>query len=223
MFFGGAGGVGGGAVSGSAAQGGSGGGIVYILCKTLSITGFIKAHGSDGQVGGDNHGGGGGGAGGSVLLKVQTATLGTTLVLARGGGGGGVTGNEGGAGSDGRVHIDYATSFTGTTNPTLNSLLDDSLSDTPAGSNFTLVAGGSNGKIYSWDGASTFTELFDTRRLQWFDTVASGDTDYVIGDDGGTERAQAQSFKLAVATKVKAVEVYIQKADGTPSHLQLII
>ena len=90
----------------------------------------------------------------------------------------------------------------------------------PSSSTYTHYIGASDGKIYSWDGVSTYTEVFDIRRLQWFDTVASKDTDYYVGDQGGTERAQAQSFQLAVAAKVKAVQVYIKIANGTPSDLQ---
>lgn len=93
----------------------------------------------------------------------------------------------------------------------------------PVGSNFTHIVGTSGGKIYSWDGVDTYTELFDCRRLKWFDTVASKDTDYYIGDQAGTERAQAQSFQLDAATRIKAVQLYIKVANGTPSDLQVRI
>ena len=164
-----------------------------MFAKTPTVTGAITANGDNGGNGTST--GGGAGAGGSVEIKTQTGVFGTNLITATGGTGGTGGSGAGGAGGTGRIHADYSTSVSGTTNPTLDSLIDSALTDTPAGSNFTLYAGTANGKIYSWDGASTFTEAFDTRRLKWFDTVADGDTDYFIGDQAGTERAQAQSFQ----------------------------
>jgi len=224
MVFGGAGGGGGNSNNGGddAGDGGAGGGIIFLFVKTPTVTGGITSTGSNGSNAATGQAsGGGGGAGGSILIKGSTVVLGSTLVTAAGGSGGSGLGSgvSGAAGAVGRIHVDYSTSVSGTTTPTLDSTQDSSLTDTPAGSNFTLISAGSNGKIYSWDGADTYTELFDCRRLKWFDTIAGGDTDYVIGDDAGTERAQAQGFQLDAATKVKAVQVYIKKADGTPNSL----
>lgn len=143
MTFGGGGGRG----ATSSGQGGYGGGIIFASGVTITVdpsTGFIKSNGSDGQVGSSPAGsGGGGGAGGSVLLKCQTATLGTGRILAQGGLGG-TTGNaqgNGGAGSDGRIHIDYLTSYTGTTTPTIDTLQDSTLSST---SGYSLFLSTSN-------------------------------------------------------------------------------
>lgn len=132
LTFGGAGGTGSGTTSSSAGAGGYGGGVVFVTGVTITInnsTGFIKANGSDGQVGGDFAGGGGGGAGGAVLLKAQTATLNTNRIVAQGGSGGssGGRGWDGGTGSDGRIHIDYLTSYTGTTTPTIDATQDGTL------------------------------------------------------------------------------------------------
>lgn len=125
------GGGGGGANDGSESAGtavgggGCGGGIIFLTGTDITVTGGISA---DGGAGGNaqptNEGGdGGGGAGGSILLKVQTATLGSGLVTADGGTGN----NKGGAGGDGRIHIDYYTSYTGTTSPTIDATQDESL------------------------------------------------------------------------------------------------
>ena len=57
----------------------------------------------------------------------QTATLGSGLITADGGPQN-VLG--GAAGGDGRIHLDYSSSFTGTTSPTLDATQDDSLSST---------------------------------------------------------------------------------------------
>lgn len=105
--------------------GGSGGGIIFLAGATIAeITGSITANGGDGGNGGGADGGGG--AGGSVLLKSQTATLGTNKITASGGSGPDLAGD----GGDGRIHLDYSSSFTGTTNPTLDSAQDDNLSVT---------------------------------------------------------------------------------------------
>ena len=46
------------------------------------------------------------------------------------------------------------------------------------------------GAVLLWDGNSTWTEVFNVRRIKWYDTVSTKDADYFIGDQGGTERAQ---------------------------------
>lgn len=126
MTFGGGGG--GGNSSGSVATGGIGGGIVLIIATTLIVSGSITSTGQDGTIGAFQSGVSGGGAGGSILLKAQTATLGTALITAAGGAGPTSNyGSIGGAGSVGRITLDYLTSYTGTTSPTLNPIQDDSL------------------------------------------------------------------------------------------------
>lgn len=129
-FGGGGGGAGSSSTVAGISNGGAGGGIVFVIGSTVTVTGSMVA---DGAVGSANANpgasGAGGGAGGSVLLKAQTATLGTALITAASGaaavpnGGGG----NGGAGSVGRIHLDYLTSFTGTTAPTLDSTQDNTL------------------------------------------------------------------------------------------------
>lgn len=126
MTFGGAGGAAG-ASTADGGHAGYGGGIILLIGITITVTGAITAEGTDGQVEGSFNGGGGGGAGGSVLFKGTNITLGTTLVKARGGVAG--TGS-GGTGGDGRIHADYQNSISGTTNPTLDSRQDSSLSTT---------------------------------------------------------------------------------------------
>lgn len=116
------------------ATGGQGGGIIFITGTTISITGSISNAGQDGgdSTSGDFSAAGGGGAGGSTLLKCQTATLGTNLITAAAGSGGTATGGtsgnlDGGAGGVGRIHIDYYTSYTGTTTPTIDATQDNTL------------------------------------------------------------------------------------------------
>jgi hypothetical protein len=214
------GGGGGGSWSGLSGSGGSGGGVVFLFVKSLTVAGGITTNGGAGGSGSTGRGGGGG-AGGSILIKAQTITLGTGLVTAAGGAGGAGSAAAGGAGSVGRIHIDYATSFTGTTTPTLDSTQDATLTDTPASSTFTHIVGASNGKIYSWDGATTYTELYDARRLTSFE--AGTDENLIVGDVGGVETAQSQGFKVTTTTKVKAVQVYIKKNAGTPGDITCTI
>lgn len=214
------GGGGGGSFGSNSGSGGSGGGIIYIRAKTLIITGGIQANGGAGGSGGSGRGGGGG-AGGSILLETQTGTLGTNLVTASGGAGGAGAAGAGGAGAVGRIHLGYASSFTGSTTPTLDSAIESSLSDTPAGSSFTHMLGLSNGQIYSSDGLGNYTLLFDARRLKWYETGT--DADATFGDVGGTEYAEAQSFQLTNTESVKTVELYLKKNAGTPGDITVRI
>lgn len=125
------GGGGGGRGMDSPAQndGTRGGGIILIISKTLSVTGTITGLGLDHQTNA------GAGAGGSVLLKGQALTLGSTLTTATGGAGDG----SGGAGGTGRIHADYSTSISGTTNPTLDSTQDAILADVSVPKLFLFV------------------------------------------------------------------------------------
>lgn len=91
----------------------------------------------------------------------------------------------------------------------------------PLASTFTHMVGSEDGNIYSWDGISTYTALFNTRQLTWYETGT--DSDKIIGDTGGTETAQAQGFQVAATTKMKAVQVYIKKNAGTPGDITVRI
>lgn len=128
MTFGGGGGharVGGGHAPDPGSDGGTGGGIIFITGVTHSFTGTITSAGLNGSTRWET--GGGGGAGGSILIKSQIATLGSLLITASGGSGGVGTSSSGGAGGLGRIHLDYYTSYTGTTTPTLDAIQDNNL------------------------------------------------------------------------------------------------
>lgn len=113
--------------------GGAGGGIVILIGKTIVVTGAITANGGQG---GTTAGGwmAGCGAGGSILLKGQNITLGTTKVTATGG-----AGSQGGSGGNGRIHVDYSTSLTGTTTPTLDSAQSSLFFDGGGGALFGAI------------------------------------------------------------------------------------
>lgn len=150
MNLGGSGGSGGFA-PGSQASGGNGGIMMFIIAATFtnSSTGIISNNGTAGsnsQVAGVN-GGGGGGAGGSSRFESQIWTNNGTITATGGSGGAGDNGgNTGGDGSTGRIAINYSTSVTGTTTPTLNSILDSSLS----------VSNGSALRLYISDDGTNF-------------------------------------------------------------------
>lgn len=129
MTLGGAGGSGG-WVGGSQSTGGNGGAMLFCAAPTITITGTITFNGGNGgspnQPG--TNGGAGGAAGGSLLFKAQTWTNSGTITASGGTGGAGSSGGDtGGAGGDGRIHLDYYSSYTGTSTPTLNALQDNTL------------------------------------------------------------------------------------------------
>jgi len=138
IYFGGAGGQGAyWHATGATMNPGEGGGIFFIFARNIVITGSINVGGSNGASSSAAGGACGGGAGGSVLLKCETATLGTNLIVAPGGSGGSGDSNNGagGNGGVGRIHMDYSKSYTGSTNPTLSSAQDLTLT-VPEGGNF---------------------------------------------------------------------------------------
>jgi len=210
------------------AAGGAGGGLVFIRSKNITITGIITI---DGIAGTDRTGGagadegaGGGGAGGSCLIKTQIATLGSNKIgCAAGAAGAADGGGDGGAGAVGRVHLDYLTSYSGTSSPAINVTQDSTLADVPASTVSTGYCGTNTGKIYSWDEGTTWTEVWDVRKLTSYTTVADITTHGVVGDDGGTEKALSQGFKIATTAEVKGVRVYLKKVDGTPGDITVRI
>jgi hypothetical protein len=136
IFGGGGAGGGRGNNSYESGAGGKSGTLIFLIGKTITVTGGITSNGENGAnatgVGGTTHGGGGGGgSGGGILIKGQNISLGSTVVTATGGTGGtGISGGgNGGAGSVGRIHVDYSGSISGTTNPTLDSTQDGTLAD----------------------------------------------------------------------------------------------
>lgn len=157
MELGGGGGGGGSYYSnGVGGDGGKGGGIIFISATTFTNAGTISSDGGDGQngVSGD-YGGGGAGAGGSILLKAQTATLGTIHGIGGTGGQGLGSppysgGGWGGDGAVGRIHIDYYTSYSGTTTPTIDATQDPTLGTVNGWAlRLQLSSNGTNVETYS--------------------------------------------------------------------------
>lgn len=202
MTFGGGGGSGS-AISGSysSGSGGNGGGIVAIFGKTIAaITGSIKVNGEDGETAntGSGQGGGGAGAAGTVLIKCQTAALGTQKIEAHGGqkGSGSAVSGASGSKSEGRIHVDYLTSVSGTTynlrdstygfiDPAYTSSQDDSLGSTVGYSLRLLVSDdGDTAETHTMQAdlvTDTWTHLFIT-----WDASAAQSTFYKDGVSLGT-------------------------------------
>src|SRR3990167_5246033 len=185
LVFGGGGGASNGNVTVSGGEGGTGAGIVFIIGTTVTVVGAITSNGSNGQVGGSFVGPGGGGSGGSILIKAQTATLGSALITATGGLGATGGGGNGGAGSVGRIHLDYYTSYTGTTSPTLNATQDNSLvTNTTYQMRFAVSSTGSN--------SETLTKEFTPQTASWQHLATTWDaseklaTFYLNGSSLGT-------------------------------------
>ncbi len=91
----------------------------------------------------------------------------------------------------------------------------------PPSTSFDLYAGGSDGKVYKWDGTTTWTEQFDCSRLAWYE--AGTDTNLIVGDVAGVETAQAQSFQLSAGQTIKGIEAYLKKNAGTPGDITVRI
>ena len=112
MNMGGGGGGGGSNNGTTAGNGGRGGAIIFITGATAIITGSISNDGVNGTSGQGPANDGGKGAGGSTLIKTQNGTLGSGLITAN---------------SNGQIHLDYYTLYTGTTSPTLDATQDNNL------------------------------------------------------------------------------------------------
>jgi hypothetical protein len=109
--------------------GGNGGGAIDITAGNLQVNGQIQANGGNYRFqvsSGSVLAGAGGGSGGSILLRTTTANLGANYVTANGGSGCGGAGN----GGVGRVAINYANSYAGTTTPSAYSFQDTNSADT---------------------------------------------------------------------------------------------
>lgn len=137
MTFGGGGGSGGdNNGSGATGYGGKGAGIAILIARDIDLSDVaVNMVGSQGEGNRSFHAASGGsGAGGSCLIKGCTVNVGSNKINANGGtrvyNNGSTPGDaDGGSGGDGRVHVDYSVSLTGTSSPTLTSTLDVTIND----------------------------------------------------------------------------------------------
>ena len=133
------GGGAGGRVSGSGGDAGSAGtdgsGIAFIYGKSITITGTVALSSSDGDLTGDSstYSSGAGGAG-SIILSGEDIDIGTAKITASGGQAKG-TSKYGG---DGGIVALYSSSITGSSTPTLESVLDTTITSSNTGNMFLL-------------------------------------------------------------------------------------
>ena len=133
IYFGSGGG--GGAGGDTSSLGGNGGGIIFISAKQINVSGDISGKGTTGGSAiGSWSSGGGGGAGGAIYLVASNMTLGSNLIYSPGSSGGTGSSFNGGAGSEGRIRLDYNT-LSGTTNPSAytSSIVDSGLKTNASG------------------------------------------------------------------------------------------
>jgi hypothetical protein len=121
IFFGSGGGGGNNGVS--AGSGGGGGGVWMIWAREIEITGGLQANAGNGGAG-NGEGDGGGGSGGSVLINCERGNIGTNKITVAGGSAGGATA---GAGSVGRIRINYGATLTGSSSPSASTAQNDNL------------------------------------------------------------------------------------------------
>lgn len=188
--MGGAGGTGGcDTRTSSSTASGAGGAFIFITSADWTVTGTTSVSGQTATAGsGGDTGGSGGGAGGSILLKCQTATLGSGLLTATGGSGsvGAGSGASGGAGANGRIVLNYLTSYTGTTSPTLNAIQDNTLvTTTTTQARLGISNNGTSIEYLTQNLSALTTGVWNRLSVSW-DASASMATFYVNGVQIGT-------------------------------------
>lgn len=143
----------------------SGAGIIFISSATLTVSGGITANG--GNVTGAEQTGGAGG-GGSILLKAQTATLGSGIITASAGTVSTHVNFEGGDGAVGRIHLDYYTSYTGTTSPTLDVQQDPTLvTNTTYNARLLISANGTTNDTLTYPLTTLTTAKWNRLSIGW--------------------------------------------------------
>lgn len=183
------GGQGGGASAGGGpgvpgGRGGNGGGIIDITAVSIpTITGSIVSAGDPGVTNGGY--GAGGGAGGSILIKAQVVDLGTLKVTAPGGAPG-AGGPGAGRGADGRIAVNYLTSFTGTTSPTVTAVQDNTLVTTTTVQARLGISNNGSSTEYLTKNIATFTTgMWNRLSISW-DASASMASFYLNAVPFGT-------------------------------------
>ncbi len=153
----------------AAHTGGAGGGFINISGVTITVTGAISANGQTATGGSTYSYGGGGGSGGSILLNGQVTTMGTGLITATGGARDLVIDpvGYGGAGGVGRINLNYLTSYTGTTSPTLNTIQDSTLGSSNGNTLFlSISSNGTNVETYTKP-ANLVTGIWQNVAVNW--------------------------------------------------------
>lgn len=227
LTLGGGGGTGGGGGGyAPAGAGGNGGAIVGLWGTTVTTSsGSLVSNGTDSSATGfADEGFAGGGGGGAIFIKTQVGTLGTLKLSSVGGAGGhstgtdpgnnGGDGGDGGAGGTGRVHIDYFTSYTGTTTPTLNATQDPNLGSSDGYTiNLSLSSTGTNVETYTKP-ISISTAIWQEIGVSWDQSISTAEF-IQMGTSLGTQVGALTAIYNSTATFNVGVD---KDSAGNPQH-----
>lgn len=204
----------------SVGGGGAGGGIIFGVSVGLVVTGTITASGGAGGDGSVNNSGGGG-AGGSILLKCQTATLGANLITANGG----VGGTGAGAGGAGRIHLDYLTSYTGTTTPTLDFAQDNTLvTSTTYQARLGISNNGTSFEYLTKNLATLTTGVWNRLSVAWSSSISTAQfylNAVSIGSSVGTKTSISDNASLLYVGADKGASAIGDYFDGLLNDMRI--
>jgi hypothetical protein len=194
LNFGGGGGGGGAGqgLSGSyydGTSGSRGGGIIFILGTDINVLGSIKSNGGNITAEPESKGSGGGtGAGGAIKIVGGQISLSESSTTASAG----VPSTRGVAGGDGRVRIEYTTSFNGNSTPVASSQVSPAYANSMTLQSSDLISEENNVFIQSFSytlsskpvGTSASIQ-FSTDSLMWFDSsgIEDGDDELILGEN----------------------------------------
>lgn len=212
LHLGAGGGGGGKGKDGSAdVRGGNGGGIIFVYSADFDNLGSITNNGENGDNGwgaGElavevDRGGAGGGAGGSTLIASLTPVMGVSGVSSVGGNGGlgardrgtSERSGDGGAGGKGRISVLYLNSFSGSGNPTINFIQDDTLNNTTGYSLvFQVSNDGAAYDTFTWDitGTANTTNWY-RYQITWEDSTGTAEA-FVNANSLGSKTGSVTSI-----------------------------
>jgi|GEM_PF-2419700 len=202
----------------------SGAGIILISGATITVTGSITANGGNAY---QAESSGGAGAGGSILMKAQIATFGSGLITANGGGtiGGYAGGHWGAPAGDGRIVLDYLTSYTGTTTPTLNAIQDSTLvTTTTIQARLGISNNGTAFEYLTQNLSSLTTSVWNRLSVSWEAATATATfylNAFLLGTSTGTKTAISDNTSLLYIGANKGASVVQNFFDGLQDDIRI--
>lgn len=112
------------------------------------------------------------------------------------------------------------TSFTGADVSLLTSSAGSETTTQPPASSFTLYVGTDTGRVYTWDGTTTFTLAKDFNIL--VDDGLTTNVNKRVGDTAGTEYKQAQSIQIAKTVNLKSLKLRMKATATAPTGVVTI-
>lgn len=114
-----------------------------------------------------------------------------------------------------RVSNTNRSSFPYATIGQINATAGSETTTQPPSSNFTLFAGTDTGRIYSWDGTTTWTLSKDCNIL--LSDGSTTDATYRVGDVSTAEVKVGQCFKVTLGTNLKSVKLLLKATATAPT------